>query len=64
MKNKTRVSFWATMRGDWLDKRMKEIYYKLLKLEDEVGKLRDIVFDMGTKPEVIDFRKGLGKKKK
>lgn len=56
MKNKTRVSFWATRGGDWIDKRMKKIHDDLLKVEDKISKLRDEIFNMGTEPEKVNFR--------
>ena len=57
IKHKTKVSFWATKcSGKFIDKRAEKIYHKLLKIEDEVTKLREEIFDRFTKPQEIKLK--------
>lgn len=43
---KTRISFWATRSyRKWKDKNIKSLYLKLLRLEDELAKIRNKLFE-------------------
>lgn len=58
MKHRTRISFWATKCSqEFLDKRAERIYKKLLKLEEDLQKIREEIFDEFTKPKKVEFRK-------
>lgn len=55
---KTRVSFWATTGAEWINKDYQKIHDEILKIEDDLQKIRMKLFDLGNNPEIVDFRKG------
>lgn len=46
MKEKVKLSFWATRCfKKWKNKDMKKLYKNLLKLEDELTRIREKIFE-------------------
>jgi hypothetical protein len=54
---RVKVSFWASKGSTWLDKRFEKLYNELLKISNDIDKLQDKIYELGTEPEVVHFRR-------